>query len=63
MKAGSNATFVMRLKLLNMSFSVQAHKPINIIESPVNQNITFDPNIKYLRQQLISELSCRLCWG
>ena len=49
--AGSNATLVSNDKLLKVSFSVQAQTPIAKILKPINQKITLNPKITYLRQQ------------
>lgn len=49
--------FVIRVKLLKTSFSVQAHSPTRVMRRPVSQKTTFEPNIMYFKQQLISEAS------
>lgn len=43
-KAGSRAMFVRRLRLLNVSFSVQAHTPMAKMLSPINcKRVRFEP--------------------
>ena len=49
--AGSNATLVSKDKLLKVSFSVQAQTPMAKMLKPINQKITLNPKITYLRQQ------------
>jgi hypothetical protein len=49
--AGSRATFVSRERLLNVSFSVQAHTPMARILRPMSQKMTLKPKMTYLRQQ------------
>ena len=49
--AGSNATLVSNDKLLKVSFSVQAQTPMAKMLKPINQKITLNPKITYLRQQ------------
>uniref|UniRef100_A0A0K2UC35 Uncharacterized protein n=1 Tax=Lepeophtheirus salmonis TaxID=72036 RepID=A0A0K2UC35_LEPSM len=50
-KAGSKAMLVSTERLLKVSFSVHAQIPIAKIHRPSNQNITLNPNMRYLRQQ------------
>uniref|UniRef100_A0A0B7AFI6 Uncharacterized protein n=1 Tax=Arion vulgaris TaxID=1028688 RepID=A0A0B7AFI6_9EUPU len=61
-RAGSSAMLVSLLTFWNTSFSDHAHSPIAISMRPMPQNKTLNPNIKYLTQQLTSDLSLRdLC--
>lgn len=57
--AGSSATFVRRDRLLKVSFSVHAQTPTAMIPRPSHQNMTLNPKITYLRQQLTSLVSLR----
>lgn len=57
--AGSSATFVRRDRLLKVSFSVHAQTPTAMMPKPSHQNMTLNPKITYLRQQLTSLVSLR----